>query len=395
MELVSRPKSFLEELERFYLKAWRSAKRAGYYYEEIARRILEAARAEGNLMLEYASRLLKESGPLLIDLMRKDYSLRRNLECLGAKLEIKGVSKMALDVLGVLDVPSGRGVWLYAFSPEEHRALLVRVKPRDARVFARKFLFKRVIVRALKGSLAFIPALNKAYRHSLRLKFELAGDIERLPHLKPEQLPLARGGLVAPNFLVEAPVPSEGRGLHQGVGLGMLAVVKGEGLRHRAGNVVELAAGGHTFRLDSSYAPPCSAEGSIVALLLLRERSGLDGYYFGGVACRQDDANFQRYLPSNLFISMRGREIAEIVGGMPMDLVKYYEPSGGYKEGYNLFKRWLLSRARGQSLSEREVVLKFYKMMGEVAFSVPNPTIISYKELPLWVREVTSTMETA
>ncbi|MEM2025330.1 MAG: hypothetical protein QW687_06025 [Candidatus Hadarchaeales archaeon] len=364
-------KSFTDELEKFYLRAWRQTSRAGCYYGRIAETIFKAA-GNNPLLRDYA-RLLLASGPIFVDVMRDCYSYKKELQSLGVKAEVKGVKEVALDVLGLLDPPGGRGVWLYAFLSEYDRALVLRAMPRNPQAFVRKVCFKRILVRAKEGSLTIIPALNKAYRHRPKLEFKEIGPLSRLPHLELEQVALVRRGLVVPSLLVEAPAPAQGGQLIPS--LGFIAAVSSVSFRRKCGKLV-LKAGGQELLLDPSYALP--SEGSSSILLILLRRRAVDGYYLGSVDCERASCALAFYVPRDLFIKVKGARAAEIISGMRRDLLRFCEPTGELKAEYETLQRRSAS-------GRREALRAFYSMRGEDLFAIPNPSLAEYEEMPIWL----------
>ncbi|MEM1847493.1 MAG: hypothetical protein QXE35_06205 [Acidilobaceae archaeon] len=376
---MNKYKSFVDGLVRFYEGAWKLVKRAGKDYIKVVNGILRAAKSVDELMIDYANYLLRTHAPLLVKVGQKEFSLKRSLSLdyiSNIHVEVKGVKKLLLSVVGLLDKP-GKGYWLYAYSPEYERFLVMRVNPKDPRRLAEKVRFKEVVVRAEKGSLRFIPAINKVYRYKSKLKFKVVGDLKRLPHLETKQIHLFRRGLIFPNLLVEVPIPSEGGQLAPG--LGFIAVV-GSGRLELAGHSAIFKADDLTLRLKHSYAKLGREGGSHVLLLFLQPTRDIDGYYLGGVACEDVSRRPAHYLPSNLLIELKGAEIAESLKDLPHELLKFYEP---VTEKERLEYEALKMKG---ATAKRRALQAFYSMKREDKFVVPNLQFIKYKEVSVWFK---------
>jgi len=368
-------KSFTEELRRFYLAAWKRCKRIGA--DDIWREAMGAARGAGGLAEDYARHILSSADPLKVDVDRRGaYKGRRRIWSEGLRTApVEGASELVLDVVGVLDVPSGRGVWLYAYSPSYRRFLVLRAKPSNPQGFAARFRFRRAAVRAEKGSLCFAAPLNKVYRfgRGTKLSFRLLGGVEELPCVSPEELSLIMRGLVPPNLLVEAPAPKADGNLAPD--LGVIVPLKGASVEQVSGDRAVIKAGGAALALNSSYAPPEWGGGCLVALLLMGRAGGLKGYFLGGLNCECAEGAIEYYVPSQLYVKMRGEKVAELLGGLPEGILEYYErPVRGkiFIESRVLPKAGILQRA-------------YRRYAGEV-FKVPNPELIKYREIEAWLR---------
>lgn len=363
-------RSFLKELEMFYLRAWEGVKRAGHHYDKVRKAILETAKRVSSLTQDYANYVLSNSDPLLINLTRAERAYGDE----PPKLGVKKVTKLALDVLGVLPKP-GRGVWLYAFSHEYKRAFVIRANPKDPNRFARKVYFKRVLLRAKEGTLSLVPPLNKAYRYKPILTFKVEGDIKSLPSLELEQVMKIRRGLVIPNLLVEVPVPTNDE---LAPGLGFIAVVRGINFEHVAANKVVLETADGPLLLSTIYTPEEEHEVSILLLLLPSRKHEINGYYLGSLACEDSKENFVHYLPKNLFIDVEGFKAARLVDKLSHDMLKFCEKV--VRSGlYEVIKRDPKIRTK------REALKIFYQRMGKAEVTIPNPELLVYEELPTWL----------
>ena len=378
MEEVSEIKSFICELEEFYQVAWQGVHQAGCNEDEVAFRIIEASREVGGLMPDYVKQVLCKGSPLMITLMRQRYRLKEELPSLGMEVETWGVWDLLFDVVGVIDVPSGRGGWLYGFAPEYGRFFVVRVMPNEPHRFARSVRFNRVIIEAREGSLQLIPALGKAYRNRPRLSFRPIDRVRQLPHISPRDTALMRQGLVVPDLVVETAIPSPRGPLP---GLGFIAVIKGADITWRPNNRVELRADGLSLVLDSSYAAPNENGGSAVSLIFFRT-DAVDGYYLGSLRCEEAEWQPDPYIPSNLFVELEGRKVSDIVSTLPNNLLRCYEPvsEADMLEYMELRRQFNLTR--------RRALVEFYNRRGTARVRVPNPSLMSYKEFRVWVRGV-------
>jgi hypothetical protein len=293
-------------------------------------------------------------------------------------VSIEGTSELVLDVVGVLDVPSGRGVWLYAYSPRYRRFLVLRAKPRDPQGFAGRFRFKRAMVGAKKGSLCFAVPLNKMYRFRAKLSFRLLGSIEELPCISPEELLLIMRGLIPPNLLVETPAPKADGTLAPD--LGVIALLGGASVEQVSGDRVMLKAGSAALTLDSSYAPLEWGGNCLVSLLFMNHAGEPKGYFLGSLNCKCTEGAIEYYAPSQLYVKMRGSEIAELLGGVPESVLEYYErPIAG--------KIFIESRV----LPRAGILQRIYRKFAREEFKVPNPELIKYGEVEAWLKHADMT----
>jgi hypothetical protein len=377
-------KSFIRELTEFYMRAWRSCKDLSV--DKIWGGIMQAARDAGGLAPDYAESLVADKAPLRVDVKRGDpHSYGQHRQSVWSKNEerdvaivtIEIIGELSLDVVGFANVPSGAGVWLYAYSPAYERFLVLRIEPSDPQAAVSRCHFKRVAVLAKRGSLLFVPPLNKVYRSSAELEVSIKGDVENLPCMSLGDLSLVRRGLIPPSLVVEAPVPkADGRVVP---GVGVIAAVDSEGPAPLGDCMYSLQAGDESIVLDASYAPLDRRSGycPVVLLFLSHEQSHADGYYFGSLRRRAYSGGVAYYTPSQLFIRAFGRDIAQFIRAVPDDLLEYYErPLGGdFIECPVLPRRGKLQRAYLRRASEE--------------FEVPNPQLIGYREVGTWLRYVT------
>jgi hypothetical protein len=379
-------KSFIKELTKFYTEAWRSCKCLSVDESRgIWGWIMQAARKVGGLAPDYAESLVADRAPLRVDVKREDprsygqyrQSVWSENERDVAIVTIEVIGELLLDVVGFANVPSGAGVWLYAYSPAYERFLVLRIKPSDPQAAVSRCHFKRVAVSAKRGSLLFVSPLNKVYRFSAELEASIKGDVENLPCMSLGDLLLVRRGMIPPKLVVEAPVPkADGRVVP---GVGVIAAVDSEGPTPLGGCMYSLHAGDESIVLDASYAPLDRRSGHcpVVLLFLSHEQSRADGYYFGSLGRRAYSGGVAYYTPSQLFIRAFGRDIARFIRAVPDDLLEYYErPLGSdFIECPVLPRRGKLQRAYLRRASEE--------------FKVPNPQLIGYREAGTWLRYVT------
>jgi|YelNatPaOPRAMG01_1025707.scaffolds.fasta_scaffold11397_4 hypothetical protein len=372
-------KSFIEELTKFYTAAWQSCNRLSV--DEIWSGIMQAAREAGELAPDYAKSLVADETPLRIDVKREDpRSYRQYRQSVwsesGRDVVIEVIGELSLDVVGFANVPSGAGVWLYAYSPAYERFLVLRIEPSDPQAAVSRCHFKRVTVSAKRGSLLFVSPLNKVYRFSAELEASIKGDVEGLPFVSPDDLLLIRRGLIPPRLVVEAPIPKADGSVAPGVGV--IAAVDSNGPTPLGGCMYSLPAGGESLVLDASYAPLDRRGGycPVVLLFLSRKRSYAHGYYFGSLGRRACKEEAKYYIPSQLFIKALGRDIAQFIRAVPDSLLEYYErPVGGdLIECPVLPMRGKLERAYLRRASEE--------------FETPNPQLISYRETGAWLKYV-------
>jgi hypothetical protein len=383
-------KSFIKELTEFYTEAWRSCKclsvDESWESRGIWGGIMQAARKAGGLAPEYAERLVADGAPLRVDVKRGDpRNYRQYRQSVWSKngqddvaiVTIEIIGELTLDVVGFANVPSGAGVWLYAYSPVYERFLVLRIEPSDPQAAISRCHFKKVAVSTKRGSLSFVPSLNKVYRFSAELEASIKGDIDGLPFVSPDDLLLIRRGLIPPRLVVEAPIPKADGSVAPGVGV--IAAVDSNGPTPLGGCMYSLPAGSESLTLDASYAPLDRRGGycPIVLLFLSREWSYAHGYYFGSLGRRACKGEVKYYVPSRLFIKALGRDIAHFIRAVPDSLLEYYErPVGGdLIECPVLPMRGKLQRAYLRRASEE--------------FKVPNPQLIGYREAGTWLRYVT------
>jgi hypothetical protein len=372
-------KSFIEELTKFYTAAWQSCNRLSV--DEIWGGIMQAAREAGELAPDYAKSLVADGAPLRVDVKREDpRSYRQYRQSVwsenGRDVVIEVVGELSLDVVGFANVPSGAGVWLYAYSPAYELFLVLRIEPSDPQAAVSRCHFKRVTASAKRGSLLFVSPLNKVYRFSAELEASIKGDVEGLPFVSSDDLLLIRSGLIPPRLVVEAPIPKADGSVAPGVGV--IAAVDSDGPTPLGGCMYSLPAGGESLVLDASYAPPDRRGGycPVVLLFMSREQSYVHGFYFGSLGRRACREEVKYYIPSQLFIKALGRDIAQSILSVPDSLLEYYErPVGGdLIECPVLPMRGKLERAYLRRASEE--------------FVIPNPQLISYREVGSWLKYV-------
>jgi len=367
-------KSFIKEIAAFYTAAWRNCShRLGV--DEIWEGIMRAADKAGELAPSYAKSLVAGDFPFRVYVARENPRRYKQSiwseKSLDVVLEV--VRELVLDVVGVANMPSGGHLWLYARSPVYGRFLTLRVKPRDPQKFVDRFLFKRVAVSPLKGSLCFVPPLNKVYRFSAQLKFSVRGDIDGLPCAELRDLPLISRGLIPPELIVEAPVPQADGSTAPGVGA--ITVVDSESPKHISGNAVSLPADG-SIVLDTSYAPFEKRSGFCPVVLLFLGCRGdrVDGYYFGSLGRKFSGSRIKYYIPDQLFITISGGELAHLIRTVPDSLLGYYEQP----VSNDLFESPVLPKCG--------ILQRVYLKRAREKFKVPNPHLVSYMEAGVWLR---------
>lgn len=381
-------RSFLIELETFYRAAWPAIDRAGENYEEIVASIFRIARKIGGLMPDYVRFILSNS-PLFIYLMRGRFSDEISLESLKEKftdlripdkLRIIGAWDLLLEVVGMTSTPSGKGGWMYAYFPEYSRFLVIRVNFKNPLEFSQRIRFRKVRIKANKGSLFVIPAVNKGYRNNLKLSFSIVDEIKHLPHINPEELLLLRQGLITPNLLVETAVPTRSGELVPG--LGFITIVKNANVVNRFGNIIRVQVDRQLLTLDSSYAP-LSEEGDSSIFLLFLTPGNVDGYYLGKLQCEHQEHHFDYYIPSNLFIETLGKDIAFMIRDLTNDLLKYYEPID--ERDAAEYKRLRIEF----NLKRRDALKMFYEKHDKRKHKIPNPSLIfEYREALTWLQGI-------
>jgi len=155
--------------------------------------------------------------------------------------------------------------------------------------------------------------------------------------------------------------------------------MKDANITWRAGNRVELTAGGLFLVLDSTYALRSKEEDSSVSILFFRPGT-VNGYYLGSLQCEQTDHQFNCYVPRNLFVELEGKKVAEIISNLPNDLLKCYEPIDEADElEYRELQRQL--NLQGGAPYRNSILEKMRKKI-----RAPNPGLMSYREFRVWVR---------
>jgi len=360
--MVKYKRSFVNEVSRFYLRAWG---------DPSCRSLSENSVRECLSRAQRASRVLNDYADLIMDNLRLIHFDKSNEE-------------MKVFVLGITDRPGRRGrAWVYVHLLESLDSVrgafaVLAVSNRGAEVLG-KYIGRAIRIKVEEGAFLYVYPLNKIYSWRRRAKLSPLSTTAELPCVTAEVANLLRCRAILPHLLVEMPFISEER-IAPTVGHIIAVKLDGKSVKYKdRGNYVQIdfldvSSGLPTasWSLNKRYFSDRGGSCAVALISIKALGDVCEGYILSRLPCECVEPP-KVYVPRNLYVEMDAERASEIVSKAPSKFLRYFEKPEHLPD----------------APTYRESLTKAYRQLGSRTVQVPNIKLLDeyqFEYVKLWLK---------
>lgn len=380
---MSSKRSFLNELERFYLDVWRNCRSSRSSIRKMSECISKFINESSSpsikdLIKDYGNRYFNNNKLILVDLGKAPPAPYPKLRQFAPQQQHVIENNVEAVILGITNKP-GKGYWMYLYLPVYASFVVIKIRKMHEKI-------SNNVGKCVKFSInggrirIFIP-LNKAYRDNPKFSIHEQSNVIEIHCNDLKDIQAFRRGLIDPYRVIEVPIMDKDGMLKPSMGFIVILNAKRLEIKQQ-GNIIVLKNHEGSILLNRDYFH--DEGGSCIAALLFKGRQQVggqevDGYALSSFECKCLQYNYEPYIPSNLLINVSAEKAVSLLKEINKEVFKNFR---------DFLRMQGIDAGPQGNKSTREVLIDILTKRGQ-AVKVPNIDLIrEYEEAGAWLKYV-------